>query len=184
MFAVITTVGVPTCQPSPRGSPSAELVNIRAYSSLKSSSSLLPAPQDFHSGKTPLHIAVERCSLTDVQFLTETCQVDLDRPTYASCTPLHIAAGRGSIAIVAYLLSMGGNPDLETDEGDTALDLAGSNQVSTLRRDCFGSGGYRDCYGSGQWYTVQGLSWFRGPGGDCDMVQWGLVGIVIWFRGW
>lgn len=86
--------------------------------------------QDYHSGKTPLHLAVEKCSLTDVQFLTETCQVDVNRPTYSGCTPLHIAAGRGNIAVVAYLLSMGADPDLETDEGDTALDLAGSHQVN------------------------------------------------------
>lgn len=88
--------------------------------------------QDFHSGKTPLHLAVEKCSLTDVQFLTETCQVDVNRPTYSGCTPLHIAAGRGNIAVVAYLLSMGADPDLETDEGDTALDLAGSHQVNSI----------------------------------------------------
>ena len=31
--------------------------------------------------------------------------------------------------IVAYLLSMGANPELLTDEGDNALDLAGSEQV-------------------------------------------------------
>ena len=88
--------------------------------------------QDFHSGKTPLHLAVEKCSLTDVQFLTETCQVDVNRPTYSGCTSLHTAAGRGNIALVAYLLSMGADPDLLTDEGDTALDLASSDQVATI----------------------------------------------------
>lgn len=90
----------------------------------------LLSTQDFHSGKTPLHLAVEKCSLTDVQFLTETCQVDVNRATFSGCTPLHIAAGRGNIAVVAYLLSMGADPDMDTDEGDTALDLAGSEQVS------------------------------------------------------
>ena len=88
--------------------------------------------QDFHSGKTPLHLAVEKCSLTDVQFLTETCQVDVNKATYSGCTALHTAAGRGNIAVVAYLLSMGADPDLLTDEGDTALDLAGSDQVATI----------------------------------------------------
>ena len=91
-----------------------------------------PHTQDFHSGKTPLHLAVEKCSLTDVQFLTETCQVDINRATYAGCTPLHTAAGRGNIAVVAYLISMGADPDLLTDEGDSALDLAGSDQVGTI----------------------------------------------------
>jgi ankyrin repeat protein len=88
--------------------------------------------EDFHSGKTPLHQAVEKCSLTDVQFLTETCQVDVNKATYSGCTALHTAAGRGNIAVVAYLLSMGADPDLLTDEGDTALDLAGSDQVATI----------------------------------------------------
>ena len=85
--------------------------------------------QDFQSGKTPLHLAVEKCSLTDVQFLVEVCQVDVNRPTYSGCTPLHTAAGRGNIAVVAYLLSMGADPDMRTDEGDSPLDLAGSEQV-------------------------------------------------------
>lgn len=39
--------------------------------------------------------------------------------------------------IVAYLLSMGANPELLTDEGDSALDLAGSEQV------CIKSVGYK-----------------------------------------
>ena len=34
--------------------------------------------------------------------------------------------------MVAYLVSMGADPELATDEGDTALDLAGSDQVTTL----------------------------------------------------
>lgn len=88
--------------------------------------------QDFHSGKTALHVAVERASLPDVQFLVENCQVDINATTYSSCTALHMAAGRGDIVIVAYLLSMGANPDLLTDEGDSALNLAGSKQVYTL----------------------------------------------------
>ena len=57
--------------------------------------------------------------------------MDLNKPTYSGCTPLHIAAGRGNIAVVAYLLSMGADPDLQTDEGDNALDLAGSDQVTS-----------------------------------------------------
>ena len=55
--------------------------------------------------------------------------MDVNRATYSGCTPLHIAAGRGNIAVVAYLLSMGADPDMQTDEGDTALDLASSDQV-------------------------------------------------------
>lgn len=61
--------------------------------------------------------------------MLETCRAGINAVTYTGCTPLHIAAGRGDIALTAYLLSMGANPDLATDEGDTALDLAGSDQV-------------------------------------------------------
>ena len=85
--------------------------------------------QDLNSGKTALHMVVEKASLTDVQFMLETCRANINTTTYTGCTPLHIASGRGDIALTAYLLSMGANPDLVTDEGDTALDLAGSDQV-------------------------------------------------------
>lgn len=88
--------------------------------------------QDYRSGKTALHIAVEKDSLAEVQFLVETCQVEVNTFTYNGCTPLHIAAGRGNIATVAYLLSVGADPELVTDEGDSALDLAGSEQVCVL----------------------------------------------------
>ena len=87
--------------------------------------------QDLNSGKTALHSVVEKGSLTDVQFMLETCRANINATTYTGCTPLHIASGRGDIALTAYLLSMGANPDLVTDEGDTALDLAGSDQVCT-----------------------------------------------------
>ena len=51
---------------------------------------------------------------------------------YSGCTPLHIASGRGNITIVAYLISMGANPELLTDEGESALDIAGSEQVRVV----------------------------------------------------
>ena len=61
--------------------------------------------------------------------------------TYNGCTPLHIASGHGNIALVAYLLSVGADPELVTDEGDTALDLAGSEQVCScsLPHYCLGN---------------------------------------------
>lgn len=85
--------------------------------------------QDFNCGKTPLHLVAEKSSLADVQFLIEMCEADVNCVTYSGCSALHIAAGRGDIAIVAYLISMGANPELLTDEGDLALDLSGSEQV-------------------------------------------------------
>ena len=77
-------------------------------------------------------MVIEKGSLTDVQFMLETCRANINATTYTGCTPLHIASGRGDIALTAYLLSMGANPDLATDEGDTALDLAGSDQVGQV----------------------------------------------------
>lgn len=52
--------------------------------------------------------------------------------TYSGCSPLHIASGRGDISVVAYLISMGADPDLYTDEGDVALDLSGSDEVNAF----------------------------------------------------
>ena len=74
-------------------------------------------------------MVIEKGSLSDVQFMLETCRANINATTFTGCTPLHIASGRGDIALTAYILSMGANPDLVTDEGDTALDLAGSDQV-------------------------------------------------------
>lgn len=88
--------------------------------------------QDFNSGKTALHLSVENSSLANVQFLLETCEVDVNSLMYSGCSPLHIASGRGDISIVAYLVSMGADPELCTDEGDIALDLAGSEQVQSF----------------------------------------------------
>ena len=88
--------------------------------------------QDFNGGKTALHLAVESNSLANVQFLLETCEADVNSLTYSGCSPLHIASGRGDISIVAYLVSMGADPDLYTDEGDVALELAGSAPVQTF----------------------------------------------------
>lgn len=67
-----------------------------------------------------------------VNLLVQSCNCDFNAATYGGCTPLHIAAGRGQIEIVAYLVSMGANPDACTDEGDTALDLSSSDPVSSF----------------------------------------------------
>lgn len=88
--------------------------------------------QDFNSGKTALHLAAENNSLANVQFLLETCDADVNCLTYSGCSPLHIAAGRSDISVVAYLISMGADPELCTDEGDVALELAGSEEVNAF----------------------------------------------------
>jgi ankyrin repeat protein len=77
-------------------------------------------------------MAAESNSLTNVQFLLETCEVGVNTLTYSGCSPLHIASGRGDISVVAYLISMGADPELCTDEGDIALDLSGSDEVNTF----------------------------------------------------
>lgn len=96
---------------------------------MQSIHSSLSCSQDLKSGKTALHVMVEKGSLRDIQFLLETCHADVNATTFTSCTPLHIASGRGDISCVAYLLSQGASPDIMTDEGDTALDIAGSDEV-------------------------------------------------------
>lgn len=65
-----------------------------------------------------------------VQLLVQSCNADSNTYTYSGCTPLHVAAGRGQIELVAYLVSVGANPDACTDEGDTPLDLTSSESVS------------------------------------------------------
>ena len=90
--------------------------------------------QDFNCGKTSLHLVAEKSSLANIQFLIETCEADVNSVTYSGCSALHIAAGRGDIAVVAYLISMGADPELLTDEGDLALDLSGSEQVCVCAR--------------------------------------------------
>ncbi len=88
--------------------------------------------QDHKSGKTALHVSVENGSLRDLQFLLERCHADVNATTFTGCTPLHIAAGRGDISAAAYLLSQGANPVLKTDEGDTALNIARSEEVNLV----------------------------------------------------
>ena len=88
--------------------------------------------QELRCGKTALHLAVEADSLAMTQFLVETCLVDVNCTTYAGTTPLHIAASNGNLIAVAYLMSMGANPELLTDEGDSPLDYAASNDVHTF----------------------------------------------------
>lgn len=67
-----------------------------------------------------------------MQFLLEMCDASVNCLTYSGCSPLHIASGRSDISIVAYLISMGADPELCTDEGDVALDLAGSDEVKAF----------------------------------------------------
>ena len=91
--------------------------------------------QDHHSGKTPLHLAVEQGSFQIIQTLVRSCNSNIDSVTFSGCTPLHFAAGHDRLDIVAYLVSLGADPFRLTDEGDTAWDLASEESV----RDFLGS---------------------------------------------
>lgn len=84
----------------------------------------LSLSQDHHSGKTPLHLAVEQGSFQIIQTLVRSCSSDFDSVTFSGCTPLHFAAGHGRLDIVAYLVSLGSDPLRLTDEGDSPYDLA------------------------------------------------------------
>ncbi len=63
------------------------------------------------------------------QILIQSCGADFNKTMYSGCTPLHIAAGWGNMEIVAYLISLGADPYVVTDEGDRAIDLVSSEGV-------------------------------------------------------
>ena len=77
-------------------------------------------------------MAVESGSFQLVQLLIRSCNADYNMTTYSGCSPLHIAAGRGQLELVAYLISLGANPCLMTDEGDTPYDLAIHDNVQNF----------------------------------------------------
>ena len=56
----------------------------------------------------------------------------IDQADADSWTPLHAASANGHSGIVRYLLSQGADPDLLTEDGETAFDLVEEDDARTL----------------------------------------------------
>ncbi|NXO78917.1 NFKB1 factor, partial [Sitta europaea] len=72
--------------------------------------------QEQKSGRTALHLAVERENIPLAGCLLLEGDADVDSTTYDGTTPLHIAAGRGSTKLAAVLKAAGANPHIENFE--------------------------------------------------------------------
>ena len=90
--------------------------------------------QESGSGKTALHMAIEKGSLALVQCLIDDCQVEVNIPTYSGYTPLHVAAGQGSLDLTCYLVAVGADPSALTDEEDLPLDITPDYDVEVFLR--------------------------------------------------
>lgn len=87
-------------------------------------------PQESGSGRTALHFAIESGSLPMATSLVTECEVEVDVPTYSGYTPLHMAAGGDKKELVAYLIAMGADPYMQTDEEEMPEDLTQDSEVS------------------------------------------------------
>lgn len=87
--------------------------------------------QEGTSGKTPLHLAVERRNCKAVQFLLHSGAY-VDAQMYNGCTPLHLAVGRRDSDIAAILSHSGADTLLRNMENETAQDLADGNDSVSL----------------------------------------------------
>lgn len=64
--------------------------------------------------------------------LVAECEVEVDVPTYSGYTPLHVAAGGDRKELVAYLIAMGADPYMQTDEEEMPEDLTKNSEVSRV----------------------------------------------------
>lgn len=86
--------------------------------------------QDYSSGRSALHHAVENNQLKVASSLLFQLGADVDALTSDNCTPLHLAAGRGLCDMVALLIAAGADSTVRTAEDDLAVDLTRDEQVS------------------------------------------------------
>uniref|UniRef100_A0A8D0L5T0 NFKB inhibitor epsilon n=1 Tax=Sphenodon punctatus TaxID=8508 RepID=A0A8D0L5T0_SPHPU len=82
--------------------------------------------QEGTSGKTPLHLAVERHDRAAVGYLLRK-GAQVDAQMYNGCTPLHLAVGRKDAAVAGLLCHSGADTLLRNMEDETAQDLADGN---------------------------------------------------------
>nr|WP_223158783.1 ankyrin repeat domain-containing protein [Wolbachia endosymbiont of Pentalonia nigronervosa] len=87
-----------------------------------------------NDGRTILHYAAQNDKLEVVKFLVEK-GADINAiATGNGWTPLHYASWNGHMDVVKYLVEKGSNVNAQTNNGDTALDLALSIQVKNFLR--------------------------------------------------
>lgn len=88
--------------------------------------------QESGSGRTALHFAIESGTLPMATCLVTECEVEVDVPTYSGYTPLHMAAGGDKKELVAYLIAMGADPYMQTDEEEMPEDLTQDGEVTDI----------------------------------------------------
>ncbi|XP_073328765.1 protein phosphatase 1 regulatory subunit 27b [Pagrus major] len=76
----------------------------------------------YHSGMAAIHEAVLSGNLECVKLLIQ-YGADIHQRDEEGWTPLHMACSDGFPHIARYLLSLGANPELETDCGEKPADL-------------------------------------------------------------
>ena len=86
--------------------------------------------QDYGSGRSALHHAVESNQLSVTSALLFRLGASVDAPTFDKSTPLHLAAGHGLCDMVAVLIAAGADARLKNAEDDLPIDLAREEQVS------------------------------------------------------
>ncbi|KAJ3606565.1 hypothetical protein NHX12_026086 [Muraenolepis orangiensis] len=83
--------------------------------------------QEGTSGKTALHLAVERHDVSLVVLLLQQQSADVDAAMFNGCTPLHLAVGRQDATIAHLLCQADADKMVRNTENETPLDLADGN---------------------------------------------------------
>jgi ankyrin repeat protein len=97
--------------------------------------SLLDAEADLmhlnKKGQSTLHLAAHSGAYETIAFLTENDQMRhmIDMQDERGRTALHHAAARGHQGIVARLMDVGADPRMKTNNGQTAMSLAGEKHL-------------------------------------------------------
>ncbi|GAA6225891.1 protein phosphatase 1 regulatory subunit 27 [Lates japonicus] len=86
----------------------------------------------YHSGMAALHEAVLSGNLDCVKLLVH-YGADIHQRDEEGWTPLHMACSDGFPDIARYLLSLGANPELENDCGETPADLIDPDNKELLQ---------------------------------------------------